>query len=521
MRGRDGTANIGDRTAVAPVSEPKPLAKLLAGVEGVALEGDPDTLITGIVLDSRRVGPDALFAALPGALQDGMSYLEQALRAGAAAVLSPAPRPAGLEGPRAWLWAVEPRKALALIARNFHGRPDEKITALAVTGTNGKTTVATLIAEILRELGLPCGLIGTVAYRIGEREQPAERTTPEAPDLYRMLEEMTAEGCQHVVLEASSHGLALERVGGLSIAVAIFTNLTRDHLDFHGDIDSYAAAKRRLFSERLDTDGVAIAGGDDPRASWMLSAAPPGARRSTFGFSEGSDYRIESCGAGFSGTDFAIRTRGGHLLEGRTPLPGRPGVLNLAAAIAAVDALGLDPFRSVRAAARFPGVPGRFERIDRGQDFAVVVDYAHTDDALASLLSAVREMRPRRLITVFGCGGNRDRSKRAPMGSAAIRLSDLVFLTSDNPRGEDPGQILLDAEEGILSDPTARSRYGVLPDRREAIHAAIATADAGDAVVIAGKGHERVQILADRTIPFDDRTVAAEALELRAGIRRS
>jgi len=498
------------------VSRPIPLSELLAGVPGVSLDGDPETIVGGVGLDSRRVRPGELFAALPGASQDGLSYVHDALRAGAAAILAGCPRQPQAED-AAWIHAEDPRRSLALIARNFHSRPDERVTLVGITGTNGKTTVAALVCEILEEFGLKTGLIGTVSYRIGERETPAGRTTPEAPDLYRMFEEMVADGCRYAAIEISSHGLALERVAGLSVAVAVFTNLTRDHLDFHGDVESYAAAKRRLFSERLRRDGVAIACADDPRCREMLAAAPETARRLTFGFADGADIRIRLCRAGLDGTELAMELPGGRIVEERTALPGGPGALNIAAAVAAAHALGLDPERACHAAAGFPGVPGRFERVDRGQEFAVIVDFAHTDSAMSGLLSAVREMGPGRLITVFGCGGDRDRSKRAPMGAAAIRHSDMVFLTSDNPRTEPPERILREVEAGISAEPGSSGRYRVLPDRREAIFAAIASAGPGDAVVIAGKGHETVQILKDRTVPFDDRIVAAEALDLRAG----
>ena len=493
--------------------------EIVAGIEAVRVDGDASVAVTDVTLDSRRVRPGALFAALPGGRQDGLAFVAEAVTRGAPAILAAVSRQPEGDG-ATWITAADPRAALALVARNFHGRPDDALAIVGVTGTNGKTTVAHLVFEILRDGGHPCGLIGTVGHRIADREIAADRTTPEAPDLYRMLSEMRAAGCLHAVMEISSHGLSLERVGGLSVAVAVFTNLTRDHLDFHGTLDAYAEAKRRLFSERLREDGVAVAGADDARAGMMLEAAPVRARRMTFGFPESCDVRIESCHADLGGTDVTLRVpgpAGSRRVSVRTPLPGRVGALNLAAAVAAASGLGLDTERAAIAAARFPGVPGRFERIDRGQDFAVIVDYAHTPDALENVLGIVEEMRPARILTVFGCGGDRDRSKRAPMGEAAIRHSDVVLLTSDNPRTEDPRRILADAEAGILSNARAPGRYSVLPDRREAICAAIAAAQAGDVVLIAGKGHETVQILADRTIPFDDRKVAAEALSVRQG----
>jgi UDP-N-acetylmuramoyl-L-alanyl-D-glutamate--2,6-diaminopimelate ligase len=495
------------------------LAELLRDVGGVAAVGGLDTRISDVVLDSRKVVPGALFAALRGERADGARFVPQAVEAWAAAVLCDEQAAidwASLRG-AVLLRAAAPREALALIARNFHGRPDDSLSIAAITGTNGKTTTAWMLAAILKEAGQAAGLLGTIEYRVGDRTIPADRTTPDSTEIYRLLAAMRDSGCRAAVLEVSSHALALDRVAGLGVDVALFTHLTHDHLDFHGTMDAYAAAKRRLFSERLRPDGVAIAGADDERAGWMLDAAPAGARRLTFGFDEASDLRIESNRMGLSGTDFRLRFPGGDVVQARSPLPGRPGVLNITAAVLAAAAMGVDPLRAIEIAARFPGAPGRFERVDRGQDFAVIVDYAHTDDALRNLLQSVREMAPRRVITVFGCGGDKDRTKRAPMGIQAMRQSDFVYLTSDNPRSEDPEAILRDAEAGLRSVPASSGRYSLMADRREAITAAIACAQPGDAVVIAGKGHETVQVLADRTIPFDDRLVAAEALSVRMG----
>jgi len=497
------------------------LEELLRDIPGAGVDGDAGAAVRDVVLDSRRASPGALFAALPGEKTDGARFIGAAIAAGASVVLADpacaaAARAAGA-APKAWVTTGEPRRTLGLIARNFHGRPDEHLALAGITGTNGKTSVAWLVAEILGEAGRPAGLVGTVEYRTGSRRIAAERTTPDAVELWRLLAEMRDAGCRAAVLEVSSHSLALDRVAGLSFDAAVFTNLTHDHLDFHKTMDAYADAKRLLFSRHLRADGMAIAGRDDERAAYMLAGAPAGARRATFGFAPGSDLRIEATRCGLTGTDLRLCLPGGDRIQARAPLPGRPGALNIAAGILTAAGLGVDPLRAAEIAARFGGAPGRFERVDRGQEFAVIVDYAHTDDALRNLLESVREMAPRRVITVFGCGGDKDRTKRAPMGIAAMRFSDLVFLTSDNPRGEDPEAILQDAEVGLRSVPGSSGRYRLLPDRREAITAAIASAEPGDAVVIAGKGHETVQVLRDRTIPFDDRIVARDALAIRTG----
>jgi UDP-N-acetylmuramoyl-L-alanyl-D-glutamate--2,6-diaminopimelate ligase len=509
------------------------LWQLLEGIEGVRLSGDPATSIRGVAYDSRAVEPGFLFAALRGQKSDGNDYVGQAIDRGAVAVLS------GREARRgetrvAWAQMENERRGLALVARNYYGRRDQRMRMLGVTGTNGKTTVCFLLESILREAGLKPCLLGTVLYRYNRDETKAGRTTPESLDLHRLLDRYATAGARSCAMEVSSHALALDRVAGIEFEAAVFTNLTQDHLDFHGTMDRYFEAKAILF-RGLKSSAVAILNADDPHAERLrpLTAA----RVVTFGQSRGADVRLESMDASIDGTRVTLAiapgvappgsaakgsSKGGagaRSIEVRSPLLGRPNAWNVAAATAASLALGVPADAIVRSLLTVHGVPGRFERIDEGQPFTVLVDYAHTDDALQNLLVAVRDLRPRRVLTVFGCGGDRDRSKRPLMGAAAGAGSDIVFVTSDNPRSEDPMAIIREILPGVRrsmgDDPRGRDeqeRCLVIPDRKAAIRRALSSAEPDDCVVIAGKGHETYQILGDRTIPFDDREVAREIL---------
>ncbi len=479
------------------------LGELAARVAGVLVEGEQDLEVTDVTHDSRKVQPGALFVAIRGLASDGNRFAEAARKRGAIAVASEAPPRAGIP----WLQVGDAREALATLSAEFLGRPAEALTLVGVTGTNGKTTTAYLIDAALRAAGQRVGLLGTVQYRVGERLAEAVRTTPESSDLQKLLREMADASCSHAVLEVSSHSLALKRVHGCAFQVAVFTNLTRDHLDFHGDMDSYFAAKRVLFDTLLREDGHAIVNADDDRAAELARASR--ARVTTYGIEREADLRAEAITLSLAGTSFRLRTRGG-VVELRTPLLGRFNVENLLAAYAASRALGLEVESTLRGLEALRGVPGRMERVDSGQDFAVVVDYAHTDDALKSLLEAIRELKPRRVLTVFGCGGDRDKTKRPLMGAVAARLSDVLVITSDNPRSEPPEAIIEDIQRGI--NGYRRAEPYVVGDRREAIAKALEMAGPGDAVVIAGKGHETYQVLRDRTVPFDDRQVARDVL---------
>ncbi len=493
------------------------LRELLRDVPGARLTGDAETSIRGLTYDSRTVEPGFLFAALRGARHDGGAFIEQARERGATAVLSSRP-PDGARGGVAWVQADDERLALALMARNYYARPDERMTMIGVTGTNGKTTVCYLTEGILAEAGLrPC-LFGTVVYRYGRDEVKADRTTPESLDLYRHLDRFATAGAKSCVMEVSSHALAQSRTAGITFKAGVFTNLTQDHLDFHGSMERYRESKALLF-RGLKPDAVAVLNADDPATPTL--AATTAARVVTFGRTAGADVRIAAAHVMPTGTEITLQIAQdpGEPLELRTPLLGAPNAQNVAAATATALALGLPRAAVVRAVAAARGVPGRFERVDDGGPFMVMVDFAHTDDALTNLLATVRALRPRRVITVFGCGGDRDRAKRPKMGFAAASGSDVVVVTSDNPRSEDPMAIIEEILPGVrraLTGDAAGSvteeRCVVAPDRRVAIRRALEMAAEGDCVVIAGKGHETYQTLADRTVPFDDRQVARDLL---------
>jgi UDP-N-acetylmuramoyl-L-alanyl-D-glutamate--2,6-diaminopimelate ligase len=485
------------------------LSRVLEQVEVQSILGPPDPAVLGIAYNSAHVQEGYLFAALKGAKQDGNAYVGDALKRGARAVLSAAEAPGAF--PTTWVKVANDRRALALAARNYYSRPDLRMPVTGVTGTNGKTTVVHLLESIFQAHGDKVCALGTLAYRIGREELRAERTTPESVDLYRLLDRAASIGCQQAVMEVSSHSLALQRVAGLEFAAAVFTNLTRDHLDFHASMRNYLEAKSILF-RNLPGGRPAVVNRDDPASEHLLSVTR--GKAVTYGFAQDADVIVESFQPDRQGAALRVRAWGSPLRL-RTSLFGRPNASNIAAAVGAAMSLGIPAGAVEAGVASLHGVPGRLESVDVGQSFSVYVDYAHTDDALANTLKTVQELHPRRLIAVFGCGGDRDRTKRPLMGAAAARLADVAVLTSDNPRTEDPLAILADVERGIREVTTAPARYRVEPDRREAIRWALTQAGDGDAVVIAGKGHETYQILRDRTIPFDDREVARDVLRGR------
>jgi UDP-N-acetylmuramoyl-L-alanyl-D-glutamate--2,6-diaminopimelate ligase len=402
--------------------------------------------------------------------------------------------------------------AMGLVSDAFYGHPSGEMAVIGVTGTNGKTTITYLLEKIFMTAGLNCGVIGTINYRLGNRLWPAARTTPLAPDLQRLLREMTNAGARSVVMEVSSHALALKRVDGINFRAGVFTNLTRDHLDFHKTMKEYFKAKARLFQllreGKEPENKTAIINADDSWGSKLLTQART--RVLTYGMNPSCDLRAASVKLDTSGTHFEFHHRGRNLPV-RMKLLGQHNVYNALAAIGAALAAGIDEAAAVAGVESLQGVPGRLEKIGNGKDPVVLVDYAHTEDALQRALETVRTFKPRRLIVVFGCGGDRDRGKRPPMGETAARLADRVIVTSDNPRSEDPRKIILDIEVGIRKVRT--EGYEIYPDRAEAIHKAITGAGAGDVVLIAGKGHETTQIYADRTVPFDDREVARAVLQ--------
>jgi len=469
--------------------------------------GDPR--ISGVRLDSRRVLPGDLFCAVRGERVDGAAFVPQAIADGAVAILAASARPAGIDARVAWVRVDAPREAVGPLAREIFGRPDLAMMLVGITGTNGKTTVAWMVESIARAAGRRAARIGTIDAAWNDVVRPAERTTPEAPDLYALLAEMRDAGTEIVAMEVSSHALALGRVGGMRFGVAAFLNLGRDHLDFHGDLSGYFEAKATLF-DHLAPDAVAVLPDDD--LGRALRARTQATVR-TFGRTDAADVRISEESVGVAGSRATLRTPEG-AVRIRTALTGRFQLDNAAAAAACALAAGLSPDAVERGIDALVRVPGRTERIDRGQPFSAWVDYAHTEQALAGVLGAAREVASGRVVVVFGCGGDRDRGKRAPMGAAAARGADIVVLTSDNPRSEDPRAILREIETGARAVARADVEVIVEPDRRVAIRTALARAGRGDVVVVAGKGHETGQTGTAGTVPFDDRDEVAAALAI-------
>jgi UDP-N-acetylmuramoyl-L-alanyl-D-glutamate--2,6-diaminopimelate ligase len=461
--------------------------------------------VRGVAYDSRKVGPGFLFFAFPGKHVDGGAFAAAALGRGALAVVSESPRPADFDGP--WIQVEHGRRALAVAARNFFGKPDERIAITGITGTNGKTTTAYLLDSILRAAGHTTALAGTIEYRMAGKAITAVNTTPESPELFRLFSDLLAAGGTHATMEVSSHALALGRVYGIKFHTAVFTNLTRDHLDFHQTMEQYFAAKLLLFEGAgAPPPPFAVINHDDAFGRRIKTA--PGVERVSYGIGEGADVGACHIRSGFDGLHFDI-VAGKDRFPIGSPFPGRMNVYNILAAWCAGRSLGIAPDLLASGIAGCHAVPGRFERVDEGQPFLVVVDYAHTDDALRNVIGVARGLGPKRVITLFGCGGDRDRAKRPMMGEAAAELSDFVVLTSDNPRSEDPLAIINDALMGLWRHDTPHVEE---PDREKAIRLALSKAEPGDIVILAGKGHETYQILKDRTIPLDDRDVARKVL---------
>jgi UDP-N-acetylmuramoyl-L-alanyl-D-glutamate--2,6-diaminopimelate ligase len=488
---------------------------LLNGLEIHETHGNPDIPVSDVIDDSRRVKAGAVFVAVKGERVDGHRFLQDAVAAGAAAVVVEDSRPdqKALSVPSAKV--PDSRRALGLLASRLHGDPSSRLRMIGVTGTNGKTTVTYLCKGLLEAAGKRVGLIGTVAYQIGTERIGASHTTPGAVELQQLLDKMVKARTDVAVMEVSSHALALDRTAGAEFDVGVYTNLTQDHLDFHKDMDDYFRAKLRLFSG-LAQEGRkpgakrAVVNADDERGAAVRSAAR--APVWTYAIRNRADLQAEKVRLSDAGTLFTAVTPAGRF-EIDSRLVGEHNVYNILAAIGVGLHEGLKPSMIQNGIHSVMNVPGRFERVEAGQDFTVVVDYAHTEDALIRLLSAAQALKRGRVITVFGCGGDRDRGKRPKMGRAAAERSDLVFLTSDNPRTENPQTILYEVEAGLKSVPDQRrGRYHVIADRRQAIEAAIQAARAGDIVLIAGKGHEDYQIVGSTRLHFDDREVAREAL---------
>lgn len=481
--------------------------------EVLAIKGSLERPISGLVMDSRRVVPGNLFFALPGLRADGLSFIDEAVSRGASAIVGQK-MPGHPPSKVTFIQVADARAMLARVAQRYYKFPDHDLTVVGVTGTNGKTTVTHLTRHLLNG-SERVGLLGTISYDLGVRTVPSYRTTPESLDIFGMLAQMRDAGCHNAVMEVSSHGIAQQRVLGLEFGVAVFTNLTRDHLDFHKTLESYFEVKTRLFTGAIGpVPKIAVVNLDDPygeRLAEKIRAEVPGTRLITFGENPKADIRAENVDLKFRDTAFRLAWPGG-TAPVDSPLVGRYNVSNFLAAAATAWALGRDPQAFLPRVKDFKGVPGRMERIEEGQAFNVLVDYAHTDDALRNALGMLRAITPGRLLVVFGCGGNRDKTKRPRMVQAVQEFADYAFATADNPRNEQVGKIFEDMKEGVAD----ASKITWIDDRRRAISLALDSAKAGDSLLIAGKGHEGYQEFADTVIPFDDRQVVRELIGIKA-----
>ena len=477
-----------------------PLSVVADAVRRAEIRGDAGVQIREVAFDSREVPTGALFFCVPGANIDGHGHARDAIRAGAVALV--VERWLDLDVPQVRVRSV--RDAMGPMSSAVFDEPSGSLTVIGVTGTNGKTTVVHLLDAVLRAAGHRTGAIGTVGAHVGDEPVALSRTTPEAPDLVRLLARMRDSGVTALAMEVSSHALDLGRVGGVRFDAAVFTNLSQDHLDHHGTMERYFEAKASLFTEeRIDHAVVNL---DDRWGRRLLDVAVP---ITTYGLDPEADIRAENVRTTPEGLSFTVDGR-----EVRSPLRGAFNVSNTLAAFAAARVIGLDDDPVLRGLADAEQVPGRMEPIEAGQDFLAVVDYAHTPDSIRTVLAAARPLATGRVIVVFGCGGDRDRAKRSPMGAAATEGADLTVITTDNPRSEDPSEIIAEVERGAAAGGGA---FVVEPDRRAAIRRALREARSGDVVVVAGRGHESVQEVGDRFLPFDDRVVVREELGVIGG----
>src|SRR3984893_660062 len=484
------------------------LKTFLSAISVRQIIGPPDRAVESIAYDSRRVQRNGLFVALRGEKADGHNFIEQAIERGASVIVAEREQ----KFPRATCVVVQnTRAALADLSAAFYRFPARKLKLVGITGTNGKTTTTFLIQHICEKAGLRCGLIGTVRYQLGERVLPAARTTPESLDLQELLAQIVNAGCRAATMEVSSHALALDRTRGLEWDVAVFTNLTQDHLDFHGTMKNYFESKLKLFSQLASQQKkrkpVAVINIDDRYGEQILGKINKSISLITYGMGARADFRASNYRMEFGGTSYQLDAHGKSYLV-RIPLIGRFNVANSLAALAAANAMGIGVREAVLSLGKSPQVPGRLEMVPAKRQFQIFVDYAHTPDALLNVLKTLRELEPRRLIVVFGCGGDRDREKRPLMAQVVDLNADYAIITSDNPRKEDPAAIISHVERGFRS-----SDYEKIIDRAEAITSAIALAQPRDIVLIAGKGHETYQEFADHTVPFDDIQMARRALE--------
>jgi len=487
------------------------LCELLLNVEVQSLNGDSETIITGITADSRQVQPGFLFAAIPGEKADGHDFLAAAVAAGASALL--VSRPLAMATEQTSTIVVEDtRRALSRLAANFYGQPANKLRIIGVTGTNGKTTTTHLIEAMLQAAGINVGIIGTLGWRAAGQTHQLAHTTPDALELQQILAEMVKLGVDYVVMEVSSHALALHRVVDCTFRAAVFTNLTQDHLDFHRTMEDYQSQKQKLFAGL----GAGSAGTEDCYAVLNIDDAAYGDIAAacrcpilTYGIRNQADVTAREISYARNGSSL-LAVFPDAVVPVKSKLPGEFNVYNLLAALAVGWKEGIAPEQMATALELLAGVPGRMEPVEQGQEFAILIDYAHTPDGLANVLAAVKPLTAGKIISVFGCGGDRDRTKRPLMGRIAAEQSDLVIITSDNPRTEPPHQIITDILAGVIA--SGKSNYEVWADRRQAISRALARAEAGDVVLIAGKGHESYQIVGTERRPFDDREVARDLL---------
>ena len=490
------------------------LRELVQDLRPVSVEGALDREVSGIAYDSRRVTPGMIFVAVPGQRTDGHEYIDTALERGATAIIC---ERNGILPQRATkIKVADVREALARVATSFYGNPSQKLKVIGVTGTNGKTTVSFMVKSILEATGIKTGLLGTVHYEIGDRVIPAQRTTPESLEVQHMMAQMVKAGCQACVMEVSSHALEQKRVHGIEFDVAIFTNLTRDHLDFHGTMEDYFSAKRKLF-DALGQGGkksAAVINIDDDFGA-RLSGLTNVEVELTYGLQKTARLRASNLQLGHDGSRFTVEVDK-RKFACRLPLIGRHNIYNALAAVGAGLALDVEVVKMQAALNAMRPVPGRLESVTLGQDFGVFVDYAHTDDALKNVLTTLREITKGRVLLAFGCGGNRDSGKRAKMGRIAAELADYTIITSDNPRKESPEKIASQIEAGFRE--VKGSDYRMELDRKRAIQQIVGEAKAGDTVLIAGKGHETYQEFEDTVVPFDDRVHAREAIEGKCGM---
>lgn len=484
----------------------------VASALNATISGDTNVSVSDVTHDSRQVREGVLFVAIKGLTIDGHRFIDDVMRRGAAGVISAHDPPDSFDG--TWLKVPEAREALGKAASVINGEPSHQLDLIGVTGTNGKTTTTYLCFGLAEAAGVTPAMLTTVEYRIGEKSEEAIRTTPEASDTNRFLKNAVDAGCKMAAMEASSQAIDLHRCDWLRFRVAVFTNLTQDHLDYHHSMEEYFDAKKKLFDGRLgERPGSSVVNIDDEWGAKLASELKAaGQRVVTTSQKAAADFTAENIEVSLMrGTSFLLKTLHGDQ-NVHSPLVGRPHVYNMLSASAAAIELGYGLDAIVNGLSKCVGAPGRFERVPHDGDFAVVVDYAHTDDALLNTLKTARELTEGRIITVFGCGGDRDKTKREPMGRVAGENSDLVFVTSDNPRTENPMTIIRQIEVGVKATGT---QYSLVSDRRDAINQAIAAAGSNDVLIIAGKGHETYQIVEHEKFHFDDREVALEAIRRR------